>query len=48
VFGSSIDFANFDPSMISFDPKLLIVSGVLFVTSLVLARYVRKKHNAQK
>lgn len=45
VFGASIDFATFDPSMISFDPLLLIVSGGLFVTSLALAKFVRKKYN---
>lgn len=48
VFGSSIDFADFDPSSISLDPKLLITSGVLFVSSLVIAKLVRKKYDLQK
>lgn len=41
VFGSSINFTEFDASEISLDPKLLIASVVLFLTSLVIAKLVR-------
>lgn len=41
VFGSSIDFQEFDTSMVSIEPGLLIMSGVFFVTSLLIAKLVR-------
>ncbi len=47
-FGASVDFANFDASMIELKPELLAVSGVLFVSSLVLARVVRSRHGVEK
>jgi pyruvate/2-oxoglutarate dehydrogenase complex dihydrolipoamide dehydrogenase (E3) component/uncharacterized membrane protein YdjX (TVP38/TMEM64 family) len=43
VFGSSINFADFDTSEISLEPKLLITSIVLFLISLVIAKLVRNK-----
>ena len=47
LIGASFEnLTDFDPSMIEFKPVTFGISAVLFVASLVLARYLKKRRNA--
>jgi len=48
LLGASFDnLTDFDPSMIEFSPVTFGISAVLFVSSLILARYLKKRKGIQ-
>ncbi len=40
--------ADFDPEMVSANPKTLALSAVLFIGSLILARFIKKQQSSKK
>jgi len=49
LLGASFEnLADFDPSMVKFDPQTFGISAVLFVSSLLLARYFKKRQSQKK
>ncbi len=49
LLGASFEnLADFDPSMVTFDPQTFGISAALFVASLLLARFFKKRQSQKK